>query len=72
LRSENRDQYSQITIKGDQSLLRSAFVSKAFFRGATAAEIEEEFNVMLSDARDSSAGASAAPGCLEPWAKSGR
>lgn len=50
----------------DEALAGEAKEALAFFRGATAAEIEEEFNVMLSDARDSSAGASAqAPGCLE-------
>lgn len=49
----------------DEALASEAKEALAFFRGATAAEIEEEFNVMLSDARDSSAGASAAPRCLE-------
>lgn len=49
----------------DEALASEAKEALAFFRGATAAEIEEEFNVMLSDARDSSAGATSSPGCLE-------
>jgi len=48
----------------DEALAAEAKEALAFFRGASQQEIEEEFNIMMTDARDSSA-AVAAPGCLE-------